>query len=304
MKQWAVIAPEGYELELERELAWRGLKPLQRQGRVYVFEGKLEEIFWSQVIWKEVERISFSSISDGAKQLRGKAKKFVHFSNGLHRRGELILEQLRSHKEEVFPFPGLIAEASSGAFTLLSANEALVCASFDRPHPLGEVKFLENKSAPSRAYLKLWEGLALTGKFPGKNDLCLDLGSSPGGWTWVLASLGAQVLSVDRSALAPEVAQMPGVKFQSGDAFQIKPEKVGRVNWLFSDVICFPEKLWEFLQEWREANAADYYLCTLKFQGDADPEVIAKFAQHGKIMHLYHNKHELTWISGFEQIKL
>lgn len=303
MKYWAVIAPEGYELELERELAWRGLKAAQRQGRIYVFEGKVEEIFWSQVIWKEVEKISFTSISEGAKAIRAKAKKFVHFSNGLHRRGELILEQLRAHREEVFIFPGLIKEASSGAFTLLSANEALVCASFDRPHPLGEVKFVEDKSAPSRAYLKLWEALALVGNFPGKNDLCLDLGSSPGGWTWVLASLGAQVTSVDRADLAPAVAQMAGVKFQSGDAFQMKPTKIGRVNWLCSDLICYPEKLWEFLQEWRETKAADHYICTLKFQGDADPEVIAKFAEHGKILHLFHNKHELTWISDLEQTK-
>jgi integrase len=47
---------------------------------------------------------------------------------------------------------------------------------------------------PSRAYLKLWELFTLIGEHPRPGELCLDLGSSPGGWTWVLQRLGARVV--------------------------------------------------------------------------------------------------------------
>jgi 23S rRNA (cytidine2498-2'-O)-methyltransferase len=38
-------------------------------------------------------------------------------------------------------------------------------------------------------------------------------------------------------------------------------------------------------------------VCTLKFQGATDHAVQAAFAAlPGKLVHLHHNKHELTWI--------
>ena len=61
---------------------------------------------------------------------------------------------------------------------------------------------------PNRAYLKLWEALTLAanmpdGRMPRPGELCLDLGSSPGGWSWVLQKLGARVISVDKAPLDP-----------------------------------------------------------------------------------------------------
>ncbi len=69
---------------------------------------------------------------------------------------------------------------------------------------------------PSRAYLKLWEALVRFGRWPAPGDRCLDLGASPGGWTWVLAKLGANVTAVDKAPLAPAVAAMPGVTQRAG----------------------------------------------------------------------------------------
>jgi hypothetical protein len=43
---------------------------------------------------------------------------------------------------------------------------------------------------------------------PQPSEFCVDLGSSPGGWTWVLQKLGARVLSVDKAALDPSVAMV------------------------------------------------------------------------------------------------
>jgi 23S rRNA (cytidine2498-2'-O)-methyltransferase len=39
-------------------------------------------------------------------------------------------------------------------------------------------------------------------------------------------------------------------------------------------------------------------VCTLKFQGPTDHETARRFAAipGSRLMHLHHNKHELTWI--------
>jgi 23S rRNA (cytidine2498-2'-O)-methyltransferase len=94
------------------------------------------------------------------------------------------------------------------------------------------------------------------------------------------------------------VAALPGVSFQAGDAFQFTPERAGAVDWLFSDVICYPEKLLEFVRLWAASGKVRRMLCTIKFQGAADPAVIAEFQKLGRVLHLHHNKHELTWVRG------
>ncbi len=60
-------------------------------------------------------------------------------------------------------------------------------------------------------------------------ELCLALGSSPGGWTWVLAKLGARVLILDKAPLAPAVAAMPGVEYRAESAFGFEPRGTGCV---------------------------------------------------------------------------
>ena len=61
----------------------------------------------------------------------------------------------------------------------------------------GEYEFQEDKtSPPSRAYLKLWELFTRLGHWPRSGERVLDLGASPGGWTFVLANqLGANVVA-------------------------------------------------------------------------------------------------------------
>lgn len=300
MKLWAAISPDGFHDEFLRELEWKKLRPVASAEKFYLFSGEPREVAWAQVIWKRVEKLPIASIGDGAKQLKALGKRWEYLPAGRHRRGSLIHEQLRPYRREILTFPTeMKLLEGTGAFTLLEDNEVLWCRAFDRPDPLGLVTFEEDKtSAPSRAYLKLWEAFSLIGKWPVPGEKTIDLGASPGGWTWVLASLGANVLSVDRAPLEPSVAMMPGVTFRKGDAFQAGPEALGSVDWLCSDVICYPEKLLEFVKQWKEAGAAKHFICTLKFQGASNPSTVEKFAALGRVLHLHHNKHELTWISG------
>ena len=258
------------------------------------------DIAWSAVIWKDVHRLTAPSINIAARSLRPLAKKWEHCPVSHHRRASLIAEQLRPYKSGPISFPrALSPEEGVGAFTMVEEQEILWCRNFDRPDPLGRVLFLEDKTTPpSRAYLKLWEAFCLIGKWPNAGEFTLDLGSCPGGWTWVLASLGARVLSVDRSPLDPAIAAMPGVTFRKGDAFSLKPDEIEELaSWLCCDVICAPEKLLALLKAWMGSRRAERFLCTIKFQGDADPEIVSEFQKLGRVIHLWHNKHELTFFS-------
>ena len=165
--------------------------------------------------------------------------------------------------------------------------------------PNGEARFVEDRWAPpSRAYLKLWEALTLVGRRPQPGEVCLDLGSSPGGWSWALQRIGARVISVDRAPLAPEVACLPGIEYRCESAFTLDPVKIGPVDWLFSDVVCYPGRLLALVERWLAAGTCRRFVCTVKFQGATDHTIAARFAAipGSQLRHLFHNRHELTWI--------
>ena len=182
---------------------------------------------------------------------------------------------------------------------MLDANTLLAAPHCSSPFPHGEVRFVEDRSGPpSRAYLKLWEALTLIGHRPGPGETCLDLGSSPGGWSWALAQLGTRVISVDKAPLAPEVLRLPGIEYRAESAFALDPAAVGPVDWLFCDVVCYPARLYALVERWLAAGACRNFVCTLKFQGETDHATAARFAAipGSRLVHLHHNKHELTWI--------
>jgi 23S rRNA (cytidine2498-2'-O)-methyltransferase len=185
-----------------------------------------------------------------------------------------------------------------GAWTLLDGNTLLGSALCSSPFPGGVIQFQENRAEPpSRAYLKLWEAFTLAGRRPGPGERCLDAGASPGGWTWVIARLGAEVVAVDRAPLAPGAAGLPGVRFLRHDAFTLRMRDLEPVDWVFSDVACYPPKLLAWVTAWLEAGYRGNFICTIKMQGNADLESTRRFsALGGRVLHLWHNKHELTWI--------
>jgi 23S rRNA (cytidine2498-2'-O)-methyltransferase len=173
---------------------------------------------------------------------------------------------------------------------------ALHCAS---PFPNGEVRFVKDRSGPpSRAYLKLWEALTLIGRRPGPGEICVDLGSSPGGWSWALQRMGARVISVDKAPLAPEIVRLPGIEHRRENAFAVDPRAIGPVDWLFSDVVCYPARLLALVERWLAADICRRFVCTIKLQGGTDHATTRRFAAipGSQLRHLCHNKHELTWI--------
>jgi len=257
-------------------------------------------VFWTRNTWLEPFLLEFSSISEAARILKSLQRNWNPVPAAFARRTLLIAEQLPHFptKPRVFPFE--MPAAPMGAFTLLDEHLLLGSAKCASPFPGGAFEFEENKSdPPSRAYRKLWEALEFAGRLPAPGERCLDAGASPGGWTWALASLGATVLAVDRAPLEPRIERMPKVTWQRHDAFTLKPEEIGPVDWLCSDVICYPEVLWKWISRWLESGLARNFICTIKMQGNLyDRDTVLRFASvpGSKVLHLWHNKHELTWI--------
>jgi 23S rRNA (cytidine2498-2'-O)-methyltransferase len=69
-------------------------------------------------------------------------------------------------------------------------------------------------------------------------------------------------------------------------------------DWLFSDVVAYPARLLGLVRRWIDADAADRIVCTVKFQGETDHDAADAFAAipGGRLMHLFHNRHELTFL--------
>jgi 23S rRNA (cytidine2498-2'-O)-methyltransferase len=268
-------------------------------GILYQTPEPRDHIFWHRNVWLEPFQAAFGSVSEAAKILRGIQRNWSPLWHTRFRRGALIREQLPRISDKPRPFPWLVPAAPMGAWTLIDDHTIIASAKCSSPFPGGCITFIEDKETPpSRAYLKLWEALTILRRFPRPGERCLDAGASPGGWTWAAAQLGAEVLAVDRSPLADRILALPGVEYLKHDAFTLRPDETGPVDWLLCDVICYPSRLFDWISRWLASGLCRNIICTIKMQGLPDMETTRKFAAipGGQVIHLWHNKHELTWI--------
>ncbi|MCM0606323.1 MAG: hypothetical protein KA715_09550 [Xanthomonadaceae bacterium] len=285
-KQLCIISPE-FQGEFLDELKHLGVTYSYETKNVIGLEQDNTEPAWAQCVWRNVKQIEIRSITDAQKKLKTISKKWRYYGDEFNRRGALIAEGIHLAKPE----------ESSPAFTLIETNLILYSENISRPTVDGIILFVENKAIPpSRAYLKLWEALAILGESPAKGDSVLDLGASPGSWSWALAERGANVLSIDRSPLSNNLNDYKNIEFKTGDAFSFEPRKM---DWLFSDVICYPDKLYQYVERWMKSGLCDKFVCTIKFAGGPDHKIIDLFRKlpHSRVVHLFNNKNEVTWIS-------
>ncbi len=253
---------------------------------------------WAQNVWLAPKWFSIASIGDGAKQLKAMQRNWAAVPSGLFRRTELIRQKLPKVSARPHVFGDPLPASPLGAWTLWDEKTILASPATSEPFPGGEYTFLENKTdPPSRAYLKLWEAFTRLGVRPAPGETCLDLGGSPGGWTWVLAECGARVVCVDKAPLDPRIAGLPSATFRRGSAFALDPSREPPVDWLFSDVVCYPARLLSLVKRWLESGKCRRFVCTIKFQGETDFQAMEAFRAipGSRLLHLYNNKHELTW---------
>jgi len=326
-----LFKPEWLEvLKLELELA--GAQIINQTDTLFLVE---HEVFPAPAfcidIWPDVQKRSFESISQAAEILKKAGKIWSHYPISHVRRAGLIQEKLRTPKKFSpisFPLsPELETHLRSvSVFSLLDQNQLIFCEHAENIIPGGVCEFVENKTIPpNRAYLKLWEALIYFGETPEKNNVCMDLGACPGGWTWVLQSFGSKVIAVDKAPLDKNISQLPGVYFLEQSAFALDFKNLACLNLvspsapkisqgvganlvfardqeidlLVCDIACYPDKLLTQLLKWIESGKIKKIISTIKLQGQIDEKILEdlnnfKNIPNIKIKQLWQNKHELT----------
>jgi 23S rRNA (cytidine2498-2'-O)-methyltransferase len=295
----AYLAADGFLDHLREELRRADVGVSTAHERLLISDDAPVAAAWAANVWYDCIEWPVESIGSAAKALRDLQRNWAVYAPVYHRRAALIQEKLPHVSAKPVVFPAAAPTAPLGSWTLLAPDRLLAAARCRSPFPNGEVVFVEDKEGPpSRAYLKLWEALVRLRRWPQPGERCVDLGASPGGWTYVLAQLGAEVVAVDKAALDPKVAAMPGVDWRGESAFALDPASIGPVDWLFSDVICYPARLLRLVERWRASGLVKNFVCTIKFQGETDHGTAAAFAAlpGARVLHLHHNKHELTFI--------
>ena len=302
----AYLAPAGYEAELGQELRRADVA----DGAVRWVHDRLAvasgappvDAAWALNTWFDVETLPIASIGDAARQLRERQRSWACFAPAPGGRAGLIAEKLPHVSGRPLALGEPAPASPLGSWTLAQPDLMLAAGRCSSPFPNGEVPLVELKEGPpSRAYRKLWEAFVALGRFPRPGERAVDLGASPGGWTWLLARLGCAVVAVDKAPLDPAVDALPAVSWLQGSAFGVDPaavaERLGGVPaWVCCDVACYPERLFGLLERWRSLTPAPAVVCTVKLQGVTDHAVTDRLRAlpGARLTHLFHNRHELT----------
>jgi 23S rRNA (cytidine2498-2'-O)-methyltransferase len=294
----AYLATEGFERQLAAELAEAEVSVTGRHGLLWLSDQPPVESAWAANVWLDTELIEVESIGAAARELRARQRNWAAYAPFHSGRSGLIVEKLPHVSAKPLQLGDLAPSAALGSFTLLTPNQLLASAACTSPFPHGEPRFIEDRvGPPNRAYLKLWEALAVLRRHPGPGDRCIDLGASPGGWTWSLAQLGAHVLAVDKAPLDPNVDRLANVTWRGESAFGLNPADY-QIDWLCSDVIAYPNRLIPLIRNWIDAGTTRNIVCTIKLQGETDHAAVREAASipQSRLVHLHHNKHELTFL--------
>jgi 23S rRNA (cytidine2498-2'-O)-methyltransferase len=292
------LAAQGFAPELEAELG-AAARPLVPGADLFLAPGPPRQVAWARNTWLSPVRLSFESVAAAAATLRSLGDNWALYPTAQPRRAALIAQGLPRVANPSVEFPPKTPLRPFASWTLIDEGVLVASARCASPFVHGEPRFVEDRlRPPSRAYLKLWEAFVLAGRWPRPGARCVDLGSSPGGWTWALERLGARVLSVDKAPIAPSLTRLTRVRYRKESAFAIDPANVGRVDWLVSDVVCYPDRIVPLVHRWLAAHPAASFVITIKLQGPTDMKPLADLAMipGARLVHLFHNKHELTWI--------
>ena len=115
-----------------------------------------------------------------------------------------------------------------------------------------------------------------------------------------------KVIAVDRSELDPVLMKDSMVEFVKGDAFSYKPpnDLKRQDTWMISDVIAYPERITELLNEWCSNEWASNMIVTMKFQGnepdldelDRAVQIVQECGYNCRVKHFFNNKNEVTFM--------
>jgi 23S rRNA (cytidine2498-2'-O)-methyltransferase len=168
--------------------------------------------------------------------------------------------------------------------------------------------------APSRSTLKLEEAFLILlteaerSKWLQPGMTAVDLGASPGGWTYQLVRRSIKVTAVDNGPMAPALIESGLVHHYREDGFRFQPAK--NVEWMVCDMVEQPIRVAERMALWlREGwcrriifnlklpmkkrwQETQLCLAVLREQAGRDLDIRAK--------QLYHDREEITVYVGPE----
>ena len=175
--------------------------------------------------------------------------------------------------------------------------------------PMGIARLRMPSSAPSRSTLKLAEALmefipkaeAAQRLAPGMR--AVDLGASPGGWTWQLVRRGMHVIAVDNGPMDPALLETGQVKHRRTDGFKFRPAEP--VDWMVCDMVESPSRIARLAARWAAEGWCRQAIFNLKLPMKKRYEEVERCraiidealgggGYYLRIRHLYHDREEVT----------
>lgn len=235
-----------------------------------------------------------------AKELSGFLRKFAKpLQAELGRRGLLHPEAVKRPRLHLF--------FMSSASAYVGVSDARNAS----PWPMGILRLRMPGAAPSRSTLKLAEAfLVLLTDAEREKQLqpgmtAVDLGASPGGWTWQLVARSIQVTAVDNGPMAPALLDSGLVRHVREDGFRFRPKKP--VDWLVCDMVEQPSRIAALAADWLAEGHCRQAMFNLKLPMKKRLEETARcrdiiderlaaagLAGRLRIKHLYHDREEVT----------
>lgn len=120
--------------------------------------------------------------------------------------------------------------------------------------PMGIPRLKFPRQAPSRSTLKLeeaWHHFIPREQWDQRlaaGMTAVDLGASPGGWTWQLVNRDIEVMAVDNGPMNEELLESGLVGHYRADGFAFRPKRA--VDWMVCDIVEKPAKNAALLETW------------------------------------------------------
>jgi 23S rRNA (cytidine2498-2'-O)-methyltransferase len=175
--------------------------------------------------------------------------------------------------------------------------------------PMGIARLRMPSAAPSRSTLKLAEALLEffddreRERLFAPGSTAVDLGASPGGWTWQLVQRHMQVIAVDNGAIDPALLESGQVKHRHEDGFHFRPAEP--VDWMVCDMVESPSRIARLAAKWIAQGWCRETLFNLKLPMKKRweevercralvDEILGGGGYYLRIKQLYHDREEVT----------
>jgi 23S rRNA (cytidine2498-2'-O)-methyltransferase len=171
-----------------------------------------------------------------------------------------LARSLRPHLEKALAKDGVEVDASAPQRAHVffvgtaAAHVGVSQIANSSPWVMGIPRLRMPSAAPSRSTLKLAEALMEFIPAPEQSNrlapgmTAVDLGASPGGWTWQLVQRGFTVIAVDNGEMDSRLLDTGQVKHRREDGLRFQPPQP--VDWMVCDMVETPSRIAKVAARW------------------------------------------------------